>query len=206
MKTLYTGITCPNPEYVHTPLIEILPVQDNSALRQVAGSVDRYDYVLFTSRFAVKHFYPLLHQTSLIIHHTSIVSIGSTTTAALQKAGVKEVQQVDDDNSYGVIAWFRRQPCGRVIIPRSNLALPIIPEGLKELGFKVDCITAYINRMPAHPQKICLDEVDRIVFTSPSTIDNFISLYGSLPVGKIFATRGPVTEQYLHTIIKQQNL
>ncbi|MBP3757874.1 MAG: uroporphyrinogen-III synthase, partial [Prevotella sp.] len=134
------------------------------------------------------------------------VSIGSTTTAALQKARVKEVQQVDDDNSYGVIAWFRRQPCGRVIIPRSNLALPIIPEGLKELGFKVDCITAYINRMPAHPQKICLDEVDRIVFTSPSTIDNFISLYGSLPVGKIFATRGPVTEQYLHTIIKQQNL
>ena len=87
-----------------------------------------------------------------------------------------------------------------------TLQLPIIPEGLKKQGFKVDCITAYINRMPEHPQKICLDEVNCIVFTSPSTIDNFIRLYGSLPEGKMFETRGPVTEHYLQTIIKQQNL
>ena len=84
--------------------------------------------------------------------------------------------------------------------------MSIIPEGLQELGFKVDCVTAYINRMSAHPQKVCLDEVGRIVFTSPSTIDNFISLYGSLPEGKVFDTRGPVTEQYLQTKIKQQKL
>lgn len=200
MTTLYTGLTPPDADCIHTPLIEITPVDDNAALQSAARDINRYDYVLFTSRHAARYVGAMFAQAR------RIVSIGSTTTAALQKAGVKEVQQVDDDNSYGVIAWFRRQPCGRVIIPRSNLALPIIPEGLKELGFKVDCITAYINRMPAHPQKICLDEVDRIVFTSPSTIDNFISLYGSLPVGKIFATRGPVTEQYLHTIIKQQNL
>ncbi len=206
MRTLYTGLTPPDEECIHTPLIEITAVEDDRALQSAAHGIGRYDYVLFTSRFAVKHFYPLLHQTSLIIHHTSIVSIGSTTTAALQKAGAKEVQQVDDDNSYGVIAWFRRQPRGRVLIPRSNLALPIIPEGLRELGFEVDCITAYLNRMPAHPRKICLDEVDRIVFTSPSTIDNFIRLYGSLPKGKVLATRGPVTEQYLQTKIKQQNL
>lgn len=200
MTTLYTGLTPPDADCIHTPLIEITPVDDNAALQSAAHDINRYDYVLFTSRHAARYVGAMFAQAR------RIVSIGSTTTAALQKAGVKEVQQVDDNNSYGVIAWFRRQPCGRVIIPRSNLALPIIPEGLKELGFKVDCITAYINRMPAHPQKICLDEVDRIVFTSPSTIDNFISLYGSLPVGKIFATRGPVTEQYLHTIIKQQNL
>ena len=189
MTTLYTGLTPPDADCIHTPLIEITPVDDNAALQSAAHDINRYDYVLFTSRHAARYVGAMFAQAR------RIVSIGSTTTAALQKAGVKEVQQVDDDNSYGVIAWFRRQPCGRVIIPRSNLALPIIPEGLKELGFKVDCITAYINRMPAHPQTICLDEVDRIVFTSPSTIDNFISLYGSLPVGKIFATRGPVTEQ-----------
>ena len=219
MTTLYTGLTPPDADCIHTPLIEITPVDDDAALQSAARAIDRYDYVLFTSRFAVKHFCPLLHHPSSIIHHTSsiihhtssiihhpsIVSIGSTTTAALYKIGIKEVQQVDVDNSYGVIAWFRSQPCGRVLIPRSNLALPIIPEGLRELGFEVDCITAYRNQMPAHPRKICLDEVDRIVFTSPSTIDHFIRLYGSLPEGKVLVTRGPVTEQYLQTMIKQQN-
>lgn len=206
MKTLYTGITCPNPAYVHTPLIEILPVQDNSTLMQAAGSVDRYDYVLFTSRFAVKHFCSLLPQPTSISHHPSIVSIGSATTVALYNIGVKDVQQVDEDNSYGVIEWFRSQPCGRVLIPRSNLALPIIPDGLRQLGFEVDTVTAYINSMPQNPQRTDLSKIDRIVFTSPSTIDNFIRLYGSLPEGKVFDTRGPVTEQHLHTKIKQHNL
>ena len=206
MTTLFTGLTPPDADCIHTPLIEIAPVGDDAALQSAARDIDRYDYVLFTSRFAVKHFCPLLAHASSVMRHPSVVSIGNATTAALYKVGVKEVQQVDVDNSYGVIAWFRSQPRGRVLIPRSNLALPIIPEGLQELGFKVDCITAYVNRMPEHPQKICLDEVDRIVFTSPSTIDIFIRLYGSLPKGKVFETRGPVSEQYLQTMIKQQNL
>lgn len=197
---MFTGLTPPDAECIHTPLIEITAVEDDSALQHAAHEIDRYDYVLFTSRHAARYV------GAMFAHARRIVSIGSTTTAALYKIGVKEVQQVDDDNSYGVIAWFRRQPCGRVLIPRSNLALPIIPEGLQELGFEVDCITAYLNRMPAHARKICLDEVDRIVFTSPSTIDHFIRLYGALPEGKKLATRGPVTEQYLQTMIKQQNL
>lgn len=204
--TLFVGLTPPDADCIHTPLIEITPVDDDAALQSAARDIDHYDYVLFTSRFAVKHFCPLLAHPSSSILHPSVVSIGNSTTAALYKIGIKEVQQTDDDNSYGVIAWFKRQPRGRVLIPRSNLAMSIIPEGLQELGFKVDCVTAYINRMPAHPQKVCLDEVSRIVFTSPSTIDNFISLYGSLPEGKVFDTRGPVTEQYLQTKIKQQKL
>ena len=204
--TLFVGLTPPDADCIHTPLIEITPVDDDAALQSAARDIDHYDYVLFTSRFAVKHFCPLLAHPSSSILHPSVVSIGNSTTAALYKIGIKEVQQVDVDNSYGVIAWFRSQPCGRVLIPRSNLALPIIPEGLRELGFEVDTVTAYINSMPKNPQRVDLSMIDRIVFTSPSTIDHFIRLYGSLPEGKVLDTRGPVTEQYLQTKIKQQNL
>ena len=136
--------------------------------------------------------------------HTRIVSIGRTTTKALHQIGVEEVDEVEEDNSYGVVSWFSSQFRGRVLIPRSNLALPIIPEGLRQLGFEVDCVTAYINRMPEHPKKVNLDEIDRIVFTSPSTIDNFIRLYGALPEKKELVTRGPITEQHLQTILKQR--
>ena len=58
MKTLYTGISCPDPSFVHTPLIEIKPVADTSRLREAADEVDTYDYLLYTSRHAVTYFPP----------------------------------------------------------------------------------------------------------------------------------------------------
>jgi uroporphyrinogen III methyltransferase/synthase len=198
MPTLYTGLTSPDANYIHTPLIEIVPVDDDTQLLRAIADIDSYDYVLFTSRYAAKYV------GALSVMHTRIVSIGRTTTKALHQIGVEEVYEVEEDNSYGVISWFSSQSRGRVLIPRSNLALPIIPQGLRQLGFEVDCITAYNNRMPEHPKKVNLDEIDRIVFTSPSTIDNFIRLYGALPEKKELVTRGPITEQYLQTILKQR--
>ena len=200
MNTLYTGLTSPDATYIHTPLIEIVPVDDDTPLRRAIADIDSYDYVLFTSRYAAKYV------GALSVIHTRIVSIGRTTTKALHQIGVEEVSEVEEDNSYGVVSWFSSQPCGRVLIPRSNLALPIIPEGLRQLGFEVNCVTAYINRMPEHPNKVNLDEIDRIVFTSPSTIDNFIRLYGALPEKKELVTRGPITEQHLQTILKQRQI
>lgn len=198
MPTLYTGQTSPDANYIHTPLIEIVSVDDDTQLRRAIADIDSYDYVLFTSRYAAKYV------GALSVMHTRIVSIGRTTTKALHQIGVEEVDEVEEDNSYGVVSWFSSQSRGRVLIPRSNLALPIIPEGLRQLGFEVDCITAYNNRMPEHPKKVNLDEIDRIVFTSPSTIDNFIRLYGALPEKKELVTRGPITEQHLQTILKQR--
>ncbi len=198
MPTLYTGLTSPDANYIHTPLIEIVSVDDDTQLRRAIADIDSYDYVLFTSRYAAKYV------GALSVMHTRIVSIGRTTTKALHQIGVEEVDEVEEDNSYGVVSWFSSQSRGRVLIPRSNLALPIIPEGLRQLGFEVDCVTAYINRMPEHPKKVNLDEIDRIVFTSPSTIDNFIRIYGALPEKKELVTRGPITEQHLQTILKQR--
>lgn len=193
MKTLFTGLMAPDKDCIHTPLIEIVPVDDDSALRRAFEHVQDYDYLLFTSRFAVKYF--LDGQTCE--HCPSIVSIGKTTTAALHETGVAEVIEVEQDNSYGVIEWFSHQPRGKVMIPRSNIALSIIPEGLRDLGFKVDTVTAYINRMPLNPVKVDLSEIDRIVFTSPSTIDHFIELYGALPKDVELVTRGPITQKHL---------
>ena len=198
MPTLYTGLTSPDATYIHTPLIEIVPVDDDTQLRRAIANIDSYDYVLLTSRYTAKYV------GALSVKHTRIVSIGRTTTKGLHQIGVEEVYEVEEDNSYGVVSWFSSQPRGRVLIPRSNLALSIIPEGLRQLGFEVDCVTAYINRMPEHPKKVNLDEIDRIVFTSPSTIDNFIRLYGALPEKKELVTRGPITEQHLQTILKQR--
>jgi len=251
MTTLYTGLTCPHADYIHTPLIEIRPVEDAAPLRRALARLASYDNLLVTSRHAVP---PLVRYTALLAQFTGtaaaarpavrsaeaaavsslcvgcaaalpqplrLVAIGPVTAAALRAAGFTAIEQPAADNSYGVIDWFARQttdrresgstppvgtppacpPRGRVLIPRSNLALSIIPDDLRRLGFIVDCVTAYNTCMPANPRRIDLTTVDRIVFTSPSTVDNFLRLYGSLPADKELVARGPITAQHLRGYI-----
>ena len=193
MTVLYTGAVCPNSSYIHTPLIEIDKVDDDTLLRSATNRLQEFDYLLFTSRFAVKYW--ILSNGGFDIEN--VVSIGAKTSEALRNAGVKNIKQTEKDDSFGVIDWFSAREKGRVLIPRSNIALPIIPEGLKALGFEVETVTAYINRMPQNPIKVNLDKIDKIIFTSPSTVDNFVKLYGGIPKDKILETRGVVTEKRL---------
>ncbi len=203
MLTLYTGTQSPNPSYIHTPLIEICKAQNQAALKQAAKQVEQYNYLLFTSRYAVQHWAEHCNISQLRAKPI-IVSIGNSTTQALQLSGAQNIEQVEHDNSYGVAQWFAKQPRGRVLIPRSNLALPIIPNKLTELNFSVDTVIAYENRMPQQPHKVDLNTIERIIFTSPSTINNFIKLYGTLPLSKQLIARGIVTQQHLNNIIEKQ--
>lgn len=182
-RTLYTGLVSPNPDYIHTPLIEIEPVS------YADPSTESYDYLLFTSRYAVKCW------TGGFCGR--IVSIGPSTTQALKEAGAVKVEQTEQDDSYGVIDFFSRQPSGRVLIPRSSLALNIIPDGLRQLGFVVTTLTVYNNVYPHHVRRVNLANIQRVVFTSPSTIDNFIMTYGCLPAHIEYVTRGSITAQHL---------
>ena len=203
MKTLFTGISCPNPEFIHTPLIEIKSLTDNSALMYKLSCLSSYDYILFTSTNTVVSVFKLI---DCLPQGLRVVSIGDSTSKSLIKAGITNIEQTIQDNSYGVIDYFSLQPRGKVLIPRSNIALDIIPKGLQQLGFSVTTVTAYNTCMPENPKIVDLCQIDRIVFTSPSTIDNFISLYGKLPTDKQLITRGPITEQHLQLKIKEQTL
>lgn len=190
-RTLYTGITCPDLTYIHTPLIEISPIPFS------LPDLSRFDYLLFTSRHAVRAFFSgeLRVESQL-----KLVSIGPTTTAALRDAGLTAITQVPQDDSPGVIDYFSRQPRGRVLIPRSDLALPIIPNGLRRLGFEVETLTVYRTAYPRHVRRVNLNNIQRVVFTSPSTVDNFIRTYGSLPPHIDYVTHGQTTAAHLASL------
>ena len=193
MTVLYTGAVCPNKDFLHTPLIEIIRLNDTAELKAASEKLQTFDYLLFTSRFAVKYW----AEAGGGFKVQNIVSIGEKTSEALRNFGVEKYCQTLKDDSFGVIDWFSVQKKGRVLIPRSNIALPIIPDGLKALGFDVETVTAYKNQIPANAQKVSLEKIDKIIFTSPSTVDNFVKLYGGIPNDKILETRGVVTEKRL---------
>lgn len=185
---------------IHTPLIEISPV-DEGEMRKSIAELGDYKYLLFTSKNAVRSFFEVMKRMKKdlrSLNTLSIVSIGDTTTNELSKYGIYPNIQSAEDNSQGVIETFKKycEPA-KVLIPRSDIALSIIPAGLCELGFEVTTLTAYQNRLPENVPIIDLSTISTIVFTSPSCVDNFLLTYKVIPQDKIFVARGMTTYNHL---------
>lgn len=258
--TLYTG-TLPaiekrKADYTYTPLIEInyhpsyftKILEDNYCEHYDGKSFTEYCewdesqalYYIFTSQYGVQ---ATLDYYDLILKEQEehvFISIGDTTTEALHKAGVKDVIQVEQDNRYGVIEWFKKEKerldAARpqyehsyelfekmdldnydheladfvyryenrlVFYPHSSLSPEDIPLALQKLGFNVLSAVVYNNELPKNPRRVNLNHFKRIVFTSPSTIDNFIKLYGKLPENTEFITRGPITQAHLEEVLNK---
>lgn len=258
--TLYTG-TLPaiekrKADYTYTPLIEISYhpsyftkiLEDNYCEHYDGKSFTEYCewdesqalYYIFTSQYGVQ---ATLDYYDLILKEQEehvFISIGDTTTEALHKAGVKDVIQVEQDNRYGVIEWFKKEKerldAARpqyehsfelfekmdldnydheladfvyryenrlVFYPHSSLSPEDIPLALQELGFNVLSAVVYNNELPKNPRRVNLNHFKRIVFTSPSTIDNFIKLYGKLPENTEFITRGSITQAHLEEVLNK---
>ena len=260
--TLYTGthpaIEKRKADYTYTPLIEISYhpsyftkiLEDNYCEHYDGKSFTEYCewdesqalYYIFTSQYGVQatlDYYDLIFKEQ---EEHVFISIGDTTTEALHKAGVKDVIQVEQDNRYGVIEWFKKEKerldAARpqyehsyelfekmdldnydheladfvyryenrlVFYPHSSLSPEDIPLALQELGFNVLSAVVYNNELPKNPRCVNLNHFKRIVFTSPSTIDNFIKLYGKLPENTEFITRGPITQAHLEEVLKVKN-
>ena len=245
--TLYTG-TLPTIEkrkadYTYTPLIEInyeidyedglediekCPVSKEWVDGEWSNGLEylsHISYILFTSQYAVKGFMRVIEYTYYQTYPNKdlkVISIGKTTTEALHKAGFKDVIQVDEDNRYGIIEWFKKErpkfleqhpieiehgeeyeKIPAVLYPCSSLSPDDIPEALFALRYNVTKWTVYNNELPKNPRRVNLNHFKRIVFTSPSTIDNFIKLYGKLPENTEFITRGPITQAHLEEVLNK---
>ena len=199
------------------------------------------EYILFTSQYAVAPTLAYLKSGIIQNNEYIYISIGDTTTEALHQAGIKDVIQIDKDNRFGVIEYFKKEkekfeaakakhkpaietvremgynPDEVIILddfqfwyerrtvfyPHSSLSSDAIPLALQELGFNVMSVVAYNNVLPKHVRRVNLNHFKRIVFTSPSTIDNFIKLYGKLPENTEFITRGPITQAHLEEVLNK---
>ena len=82
-----------------------------------------------------------------------------------------------------------------ILIPRSNLAINFLPEALEELRNTVKKLVVYKNQLPMISKKVEVENFDQVIFTSPSGVDNFIKVYGKLPVKPEIVTRGKETQK-----------
>lgn len=89
---------------------------------------------------------------------------------------------------------------GRVLLPRANIASPVLRELLTERGYEPVEVAAYRTTAPeALPDDVVDDlaagRIDLLAFASSSTVRNFAALVGDRPWAGRVVSIGPVTSE-----------
>jgi uroporphyrinogen III methyltransferase/synthase len=194
---------------IHQPLIRIEPVNDRLPVTRTLRKLDKFNWIFFTSRYTVDLFFrTLLDQgkDSRSLGSVQIASIGQVTTDALRNYSIIPDLQAGRESSVGLLKdldIIDIRP-GKVLLPRSDLALPILPDGLVERGWDVTTLVLYHNKFPEGLKPLDLSTIDRIAFASPSCVTNFKKLYGFLPKADQVLFKGQETEQRYYELYHRQ--
>jgi uroporphyrinogen III methyltransferase/synthase len=181
-----------------TPLIKIehLPFISNSNM-----DILEFDYIVFTSRHGVKHFFEEYNNNSQL---PKIISVGSVTTAALRERGIEPFFESPTQSARGIIDFFRDKPRGsRILLARSDKGLKALTDGLRQ--HEVTDLPVYSNRPDKDAVKQDLTQYDKILFSSPSGVEAFRDLYGitddkKLQFDGLIIAKGETTYEAIQTI------
>jgi len=185
--------------------------------KAIHGLVDgRYRWIVFTSGNAVRAVLEKLEEYGLDARAFSglhIAAMSTLTAGVLTEWGIIADLVPQTETGAGLIAEFPAfeqdfDVINRVFVPRADVALDAMIEGLARLGWEAEEVTAYRAVRAAPPPVETRDAIktglfDAVVFTSSSTVRNLVGIAGKPPRQTIIAAIGPATaatceEQGLH--------
>jgi uroporphyrinogen-III synthase len=193
-------------EPVFFPVIEIRPVEDNTALDRALEKLDCYEWVVFTSVNAVNVVFGRLPASfNIETLGVKFAAIGPKTASALEKHGITPHFVPEEYVAEAILPGLGDVRGKWILLPRAEIARKALPEAI----FQADGIPHEISvykTLPAKPDPDGLaalrSGVDVITLTSPPTVQNFVAIARQngldtlhLPNNPIFACIGPITEQ-----------
>jgi uroporphyrinogen III methyltransferase / synthase len=193
---------------LEVPTIEIIPPADFAPLDAALQHLSRYEWVIFTSANGVRAFMDrLFHmgQDVRVLGRARLAVIGPATAEALRGYGLVADVVPDTFQAEGLLEVLEPKLLGgrRILLARAEEARDVLPEGLAQLGVKVDVVPVYRAVPPASvppeaAEVLAEGPVDILTFTSSSTVHNFAGLVGKevfqqLAVRGTVASIGPIT-------------
>ncbi|MCH2170681.1 uroporphyrinogen-III C-methyltransferase [Myxococcota bacterium] len=174
-------------EPVRVPMIRLLPPDDFREVDAALDQIGEYDVLLFTSANTVRFFAQRSQQrqVDLAISGARVVCIGPRTAEAAVEQGLPvngiPVGRFDAEAILDELAPLGLEAGDRVLLPRSNRAREVLPEGLRAQGVHVDAVTVYRNVAPDVSREdlrgqLLRGELQALTFTSPSTVSHFVDL------------------------------
>jgi len=173
---------------VELPAIDIQPIADTAELDQAISSLNRYNWIIFTSVNGVEAFFKRLYslkQDARALHSLKVGVIGPATAESLEQRGIIPdycpVVYTGDGLIAGLKDW--NVTGERFLLPRADIADKELIEGITRLGAEVHEIAVYktvavANAVSEFEKLLASGEVDVITFTSSSTVSNLLSALG----------------------------
>lgn len=198
-------------EVIQTPVIRIESLADSAEMRGAVRRAGEFDWLVFTSVNGVDAFRKTLALEDLdvrVLAGVKLAAIGEPTADRLREIGLRVDLVPKRFVAEGLLEAFDAlgpMTGKKFLIPRSEIARPLLVDGLRERNAEVHEVFAYrtvagedfadevVDRLEA-------GEIDLVTFTSSSTVTNFID---ALPearraaiVPKIKgASIGPITSE-----------
>jgi uroporphyrinogen-III synthase len=173
-----------------------------AAVRDLAGNA--YDLVCLTSPNGVAAVADALEEEGLdaraFAGTGTIACVGSGTARALWDHLRLRPDLVPDTATTEALGLAVPPGRGRALLPRADLANPVLSELLRAKGYEPDEVVAYRTGSPESLPADVLDDlaagrIDLLAFASPSTVRNFVALVGGRPWRGAVVSIGPVTSR-----------
>ncbi|MDP4084534.1 MAG: uroporphyrinogen-III synthase [Bacillota bacterium] len=190
---------------IEIPLIAFRPKRMDAQLEECLNLIQMYDWIIFTSKVTVETLFSFIDMEALF-PTTKIAVIGKKTEKVLQEMGLEvafsPTKYVAETFVEEFLPYVEKGM--KVFIPKGNLAREYIGDCLKSGGAEVNEAVVYETYMPEESKTklanmMAKRELDILMFTSPSTVDHFMSVIKDLGLESslqscLISCIGPVTE------------
>jgi len=170
---------------VHRPIVKCVNLEDYSELDKTFQDLRSFNWLIFTSSNSVRFFFARLHRNGLdarALGAIKIAAIGKATAQQLTGYGILTDLIPQTESSAGLLDEFSNVDMKnkKVLLPRAKIATNELPRGLVELGASVEETPAY-QTVEMEPSDVDFKYIDRVLFTSGSTVRAFAKKFGRVP-------------------------
>ena len=164
-----------------------------------------YDFIALTSVNGVNFFFNYLNEIEFDIRKlkAKIAAIGPATANAIKDRGIIPEIVADHFVAESLFEKMKNyiKENDKVLIPRSKGSRPYLVEELRKSGCYVDEVFTYETICGKLRSESDIKGVDIIVFTSPSTVKNMITMVGIETIkSKAALAIGPITAKALSDV------
>ncbi|MGG7143495.1 uroporphyrinogen-III C-methyltransferase [Clostridium nigeriense] len=160
--------------------IKIEPRKDN--LNEVKDKLSDYDHIILSSVNGVNMFFDYIIENNIDLRSikAKFSVVGKATRKALENRGIQAFAMGREFVGEGLFKALEPHLRSeeKVLIPCSSSSREYLKNEIEKLGLVVDRIHTYNTVCGEVKNERAFEEVDFILFTSPSTVNNMISLFG----------------------------
>lgn len=185
-----------------TEINSIKIVNTNFNLKNYEEKLKDYDHIVLTSVNGVRALFDYLKDIKFDIRKlkAKFSAIGPATAEAIMERGIVPDIIADEFVSEALFEKLKDEVSkeDKILVPRSKDARPFLVDALRSIGAEVDEVYTYETQIGEVSNERAFNDVDIVLFTSPSTVRNMIKMVGKEAIiEKKCIAIGPITAKEL---------